>query len=122
MILRAAILTLGLVPYVYFGVLDLLQHRHVRPTPWPERLLHLSLGLTLATVISHAFFGRREIVLIGLTLFVAVRAIDEFAFHRGLPAAESSLHAKTHLGFIIFVIAILSADWIAPLTANASNE
>ena len=119
---RVVILTVGLVPYVWFGLRDVLFHKRRRPSPWPERLLHLSLGLTLLTVVTHAFAGDRGVVLAGLVLFLAARVIDEFVYHRGLPAEESSLHAKTHLGFMIFVIAWMSAERVARASSGIVIE
>ena len=110
--LRYAILTLGLSPYIFFGVRDLLHHAAHRPTPLPERLLHLAMGITLLTLVTHAYQANRGIVLLALTLFMVIRALDEYVYHRDLAAEESSLHAKTHMGFMIFIFSMLSADWL----------
>jgi hypothetical protein len=112
MIARYAILTLGLAPYAYFGARDVLHHARHRPTPPAERLLHLAMGITLLTVVTHACQGNRGVVLLALTLFMVIRATDEYVFHRGLAAEESSLHAKTHMGFMIFIVSMLGADWL----------
>ena len=47
-----------------------------------------------------------------MVLFVAARALDEFVFHRGLAAEEVDLHAKTHFGFVIFVVGVMGVDWL----------
>ena len=112
LVLRATVLTFCLAPYVYFGVRDVLHHKHHRPVSLQERLLHFMLGLTLVITIPHAYLGHTEIVLAGLMLFLVARALDEFVFHRGLSGAESDLHAKTHLGFLIFVVGVMGMDWI----------
>src|SRR6185295_2456473 len=109
---RAAILTACLVPYVYFGVRDVLHHKQHRPVSMTERILHLTLGVTLSIVIPHAFLGHWAIVLVGIVLFILARLIDEFVFHRRLAGAESDLHAKTHLGFLIFVVGLMSVNWL----------
>src|SRR5947209_12761134 len=111
-VVRAVLLTICLAPYVYFGVRDVLHHKQHRRVTYPERLLHLSLGMTLAIVIPHAYLGHLDVVIPGLTIFVIARALDEFVFHRGLAAAEADLHAKTHFGFLIFVVGVLGTDWL----------
>ncbi len=110
--MRYAILTLGLAPYTYFGVRDVLHHSRHRPTLLPERLLHLAMGLTLLTVVTHAYQANRGVALLGLVVFIVIRAMDEYIYHRGLAAEESSLHAKTHMGFMIFIVSMLGADWL----------
>ncbi len=110
--LRAALLTLCLAPYLYYGIRDVLHHRQHRQLPFGERLLHLTLGLTLVIVIPHAYRGHFEVVIPGVALFVLARALDEFIFHRGLAAAEIDLHAKTHFSFLIFVVGLMGMDWL----------
>ena len=110
--MRAVVLTLFLLPYAFFGLRDNIHHVRHRSIGWTERLLHLAIVVSLLTVIPHAYLGNRPIMLIGLLLFIAARSMDEFTFHRGLSARESDLHAKTHFAFLMFVVAILVADWL----------
>ena len=110
--LRAAVLTVSLVPYLYFGLRDVLHHKQHRTLTFGERLLHLTLGLTLTIVIPHAYLGHFDVVVAGMFLFVIARALDEFVFHRGLATAEIDLHAKTHFGFLIFVVGVMSLTWL----------
>jgi len=109
---RAALLTVFLGPYLYFGIRDVLHHKHYRPVSFTERLLHITLGMTLTIIISHAYAGHFEVVIAGFLLFVSARALDEFVFHRGLPAQEIDLHAKTHFGFLIFVVGVIGTNWL----------
>ena len=109
---RAALITVSLVPYVYFGVRDLLHHKQHRKVPLGERLLHLTLGTLLVAVVPHAYQGHWDVVIPGVILFTLTRSIDEFIFHRGLAPAEINLHAKTHLGFLIFVVGVMGAGWL----------
>jgi hypothetical protein len=111
-LVRAILLTVFLAPYLYFGIRDVLHHSHHRPVGFTERLLHITLGVALTIIISHAFAGHFEVVLAGIFLFVTARSVDEFVFHRGLPAAEVDLHAKTHFGFLIFVVGVLGTNWL----------
>ena len=110
--LRAGLLTLFLAPYLYFGIRDVLHHKHYRPVSFTERLLHIILGVALMIIISHAYAGHFEVVIAGFFLFVIARALDEFAFHRGLPPTEVDLHAKTHFGFLIFVVGVIGTNWL----------
>ena len=109
---RATVLTLSLVPYVCFGVRDLLHHKQHRTVSFAERCLHLTLGLLLLTVVPHAYQGHWDVVVPGVLLFTLVRSVDEFVFHRGLAATEIDLHAKTHLGFLIFVVGVVGVGWL----------
>src|SRR4051812_12033288 len=109
---RAAVLTLCLAPYLYFGIRDVLHHKQHRSLTFAERLLHMTLGLTLTIVIPHAYLGHFDVVIPGVVLFVLARALDEFIFHRRLASAETDLHAKTHFGFLIFVIGVMGLNWL----------
>jgi hypothetical protein len=109
---RASLLTACLAPYLYFGIRDVWHHQQHRAVSFTERLLHITLGATLTIVVPHAYLGHFDVVVPGLCLFVAARALDEFVFHRGLASAEVDLHAKTHFGFLIFVIGVLGVDWL----------
>jgi hypothetical protein len=110
--IRAIILTVCLFPYLYFGVLDVLHHKEHRPLPFAERILHLTLTLTLMIVLPHAYLGHFDVVVPGVVLFVVARSLDEFIYHRRLNRAEIDLHAKTHFGFLIFVIGLMTATWL----------
>ena len=111
-ILRAVLLTLCLAPYLYFGIRDVLHHQEHRTVSFTERLLHVTLGAMLTIIVPHAYLGHFDVVIPGLALFVAARALDEFVFHRGLAPAEIDLHAKTHFGFLIFVVGLMGVDWL----------
>jgi len=111
-VLRAIVLTLCLAPYVYFGIRDLLHHANHRPVGFIERLLHLTLGTTLIIFVPQAYLGHFEVVIPGIILFTTARALDEFVFHRGLAKAEIELHAKTHFGFLVFVVGIVGTNWL----------
>ena len=109
--IRAAVLTLFLLPYAYFGLRDNFYHAQQRSVPWPERLAHAAIVLALLTVVPQAYLGNRGLVIAGLVLFVVARAVDEYVYHRGLPATESALHARTHFAFLLYVVTIMAADW-----------
>ena len=110
--IRAAVLTVCLLPYVYFGLRDVLHHKQHRPLPYGERVLHITLTVALTIIVPHAYLGHFEIVIPGVVLFVLARSLDEFIYHRGLAVAEVDLHAKTHFGFLIFVVGVMAANWL----------
>jgi hypothetical protein len=72
--------------------------------------LHATIVLALFTVVPHAIFGSRPVMVVGLLLFVFARAIDEWTFHRQLSGGEADMHAKTHLAFLIFVVVGMTVD------------
>jgi hypothetical protein len=111
-LVRAILLTLCLAPYLYYGIRDVLHHTEHRTVSFSERLLHVTLGATLTIIIPHAYLGHYDVVIPGLVIFVAARALDEFVFHRGLAPAEVDLHAKTHFGFVIFVAGFVGTSWL----------
>lgn len=100
-----------LLPYAWAGLRDLGHHRTHRQVPPAERALHAAIGLLLMIVVPHACLGHRDVVLPGLLLFVLARALDEVFFHRGLAREEIELHARTHLGFLIFVVGMMGMNW-----------
>jgi hypothetical protein len=104
---RVALVGVCLAPYAWFGVRDLWHHKTHRVVSWTERVLHGLIGLTLTIIVPHAVLGHRDVVVPGLALFMLVRIMDEAWFHRGLAAAETDIHAKTHLGFLIFVAGLM---------------
>lgn len=111
-VVRAIVLTLCLFPYLYFGIRDVMHHKEHRPLPFGERVLHMTLTLTLTIIVPHAYLGHFDVVVPGVILFVLARSLDEFIYHRGLAVAEVDLHAKTHFGFLIFVVGLMAASWL----------
>lgn len=101
-----------LLPYAWFGLSDNLHHVKHRHVSWPERILHLTIVVSLFTVVPHAILGNQPIVLAGLVLFLIARAWDEWGFHRNLGEQETAMHAKTHLAFLIFVVMLATLDWV----------
>jgi hypothetical protein len=112
------VLAVTLVPFLALAVRDEVLHWTLRRPPVAERLLHLLLGLALASVIGRAFAFDRRGVLTTLLVFLGLGAIDEFVFHRGLPAGESDTHAKEHLALLIW-LAVFEA--LATLAAPAAG-
>lgn len=109
---RAAVLIAFFLPYTFFGLNDNLHHVRNRHISWAERILHTTIVLALFTVVPHAIFGNRSVMVVGLLLFVFARSLDEWIFHRCLPGGEADMHAKTHLAFLIFVVVGMAIDSI----------
>ncbi len=110
---RAVVLPCCLLPYACFGLNDNLHHIRHRDVGWPERILHLAIVLSLFTVIPHAVLGNHALMLGGLVLFLVARSLDEWIFHRNIPACEAEMHAKTHFAFLGFVVAYLAVESIS---------
>lgn len=110
--MRAAILSLSFLPFLYYGTKDTLFHFRGRKVCRTEHLLHAAIGVALATMFSHALLGNHPVVLGALVLFVVVGGVDEYIFHRDIPAEESDLHAKEHLALLAFVVVSLTTDWL----------
>src|SRR5262245_7944901 len=101
---RAFILTLSFIPFLYYGAKDNVFHFRGRKVSRSEHLLHAVIGLTLAIMFVHALQGHHLVVLGALLLFVVGGSVDEYIYHRDIPAVESDLHAKEHLALLIFVV------------------
>lgn len=110
--MRAVLLTFSLLPYLYYGVKDNAYHFRGRVVSKTEHMLHLAIGITLIAAIANAYTGRQAILILGLVIFGVAGAIDEYIYHRGIPAEESDLHAKEHLGLLLFVVVSLATDWL----------
>ena len=88
-------------------------------------MLHAAIGLVLVIMFSHAVMAHHYVVLAALLLFIIAGGIDEYIYHRDIPAEESDLHAKEHLALLIFVVASLTTDaleknhWSIVQTVNA---
>jgi hypothetical protein len=113
MLIRSLILTLALIPYLYYGTKDNLYHFRGRRVPLAEHLLHLGVGVTITGAIASAYRGRVAAMIAGLLLFLVVGATDEFIYHRHLPEHETDLHAKGHMALLLFVIVSVATQWSA---------
>jgi hypothetical protein len=68
--MRAAILTVSFLPFLYYGTKDTLFHFRGRKVTGSEHLLHAVIGLVLAIMFTHALQGHHLVVLGALLLFV----------------------------------------------------
>jgi len=110
--MRPAIVILSFLPFLYYAIKDARFHFVGRRVSVAEHILHLAIGISLAIVLSHAVMGNTGLMLIGLLLLVIAGGIDEYLWHRGIPEAETDLHAKEHLALLIFVVATSALNWL----------
>jgi len=110
--MRAAILTVSFLPFLYYGTKDTMFHFRGRKVTRPEHLLHAVVGLALAIMFTHALKSHHLVVLGALLLFVVAGGVDEYIYHRNIPPEESDLHAKEHLALLIFIVISLATDWL----------
>jgi hypothetical protein len=110
--MRAGILILSFLPFIYYGTKDTLFHFKGRPVTRTEHLLHAGIGVVLATMFISALSANHLVMLSALVLFVVAGSLDEYVYHRGIPAEESDLHAKEHLALLVFLVMSLATDWL----------
>jgi hypothetical protein len=110
--MRAAILVLTFLPFLYYGAKDTAFHFRGRKVSRTEHVLHAVIGVILAIMFTHAVMAHHLITLGALLLFVVAGGVDEYIFHRGIPAEESDLHAKEHLALLSFLVVSLATDWL----------
>ncbi|CAN5851122.1 hypothetical protein BH11VER1_BH11VER1_14940 [soil metagenome] len=111
--MRALILSLSFLPFIYFASKDHSFHFRGRKVSRTEHLLHAGIGLSLIIVFSHAVMANHWQMVGGLVFFALAGAVDEYIFHRDIPGEESDLHAKEHLALLAFIVISLTTDWLA---------
>ena len=111
--MRPAILAVSFLPFLYYAAKDSVFHLRGRKVSLTEHVLHGAIGLVLAILFAHALMAHHVIVLGALIMFAAAGSIDEYIFHRDIPAEESDLHAKEHMSLLIFIVVSLGTDWLA---------
>ena len=47
-----------------------------------------------------------------LVIFLLAGGLDEYVYHRHIPEEETDLHAKGHLGLLIFVVVSIVTQWL----------
>jgi hypothetical protein len=110
--MRYAILSISLLPYLYYGTKDNIYHFIGRKVSVIEHLVHLFIGITLFAAIAQAYWARPIAFVAGIAIFLVAGAIDEYIYHRNLPEHESDLHAKGHLALLIFVVVAVGTIWL----------
>jgi hypothetical protein len=105
------LLGLSLLPFLYYAVRDQILHFTARKVSIAENVLHLFLAILLTIVIGRAALFQPKQAAIALLLFVALGAIDEYVFHRGIPEAEHDVHAKEHFALLAFIAVFGALTW-----------
>jgi hypothetical protein len=103
-----ALLILPLLPFVVYAGMDLAFHFRSRKPGIAEEAVHVALGLCQLVLVVNAFRGDLARLALGGLGVAVFGAADEFAFHRGLPARESDLHAKSHFALFAFTAAAVA--------------
>ena len=109
--IRVAGIALAFLPFVWFAYRDTRYHLDLRKPGNPENLVHLGLGVCQIALLVNAIRADLQWELIALGGIAVLGAIDEFGFHRELPAFESDVHAKTHFALFIFVVVALGLNF-----------
>jgi hypothetical protein len=110
--MRAVILCFSFLPFLYYGAKDTAFHFRGRKVSLTEHLLHAAIGMVLVIMFTHALMAHHLVMVGALVLFAVAGGVDEYIFHRDIPAEESDLHAKEHLALLIFIVVSLATDWL----------
>lgn len=111
--MRALVILVSFAPFAWYAFRDHQMHMSGRQVPKVENFLHLVLGIALAGMLATAISGSIGRFLVFLAMMVGFGAVDEFVFHRDIPAEEHMTHAKEH--FLLLVFVGLTLAW-EPLT------
>ena len=112
--LRIGAVVLAFVPFATFAWLDTRYHLSTRKPGGPENLVHLGLGICQLGLLVNAVRSDLKFELFALAGISVLGGIDEFGFHRALPAFESDVHAKSHFALFIFVVVALGLNYALP--------
>jgi len=110
--MRPLLLSLALLPYLYYGGRDGVYHFVGRRVSVAEHLLHGAIAILLGSAVVLAFRGLQGRMLLALAAFLVAGAADEYIYHRSLPEAETDLHAKGHMALLIFVVTSMATAWL----------
>ena len=108
--MRETLVVVAFLPFLYYATLDGIFHFRGRRVSLSEHVIHVVIGLSLALVFTAAVMANQPVMLGSLVAFLVSGGLDEFVWHRDLPAPESDLHAKEHLALLIFLGITLLVD------------
>jgi hypothetical protein len=110
--MRMALIIGSFLPFAYFGVKDNAFHFRGRQVSLSEHFLHFGIGMAQAIILVQALRRNLLMMFVGMALLSVAGAIDEYIYHRKLPAEESDLHAKQHFALFIFVVVAITATYL----------
>ena len=108
--MRETLIVVAFLPFLYYATLDGIFHFRGRRVSLSEHVIHVVIGLSLALVFTAAVMANQPVMLGSLVAFLVSGGLDEFVWHRDLPAHESELQAKEHLSLLIFLGVTLLLD------------
>jgi hypothetical protein len=100
---RPLLLSVLILPFIALAIRDGRMHGNLRQVPRLERVLHGLLAVSILGLVLGVFGKHEALTLCGLSLFALVGGLDEFVYHRGIPAEETDTHAKEHLLLMLFL-------------------
>ncbi|HWZ89857.1 MAG TPA: hypothetical protein VNW92_13435 [Polyangiaceae bacterium] len=107
-VLRFLMLVSSALAFLWYAGKDMRFHLVGRRVSGAENAMHGALGLSQLALLVGAFFDAGAWAAGGALATALLGASDEYVFHRGIPGAESDLHAKAHLALFIFVAVALA--------------
>jgi hypothetical protein len=108
--MRETLVIVSFLPFLYYATLDGAFHFRGRRVSLAEHVIHLVIGLAVGLIFTAAVMANSTVMLASLGIFLISGSLDEFVWHRDLPAHESNLHAKEHLALLIFLGVTLLVD------------
>jgi hypothetical protein len=100
---RVIWLGLGVIPYLSLVVVDAWMHERARKVPAIERITHYLSAIALLAFLAGAFWDRRSLAVVSLTVFVVLIAFDELGFHRRIARSERRVHFAAYASLIVFI-------------------
>lgn len=112
--IRIGAIAVAFLPFAWFAYRDTRYHLGARKPGNAENLVHLGLGVAQIALLVNAIRADLRFELFALGGIALLGAVDEFGFHRQLPAFESDVHAKSHFALFIFVVVALGLNYALP--------
>lgn len=110
--MRLLVLAAAAAPFFVYAARDLRVHLGPRKPGGQENALHVLLGVAQLALFVAAGIGHLRGEITAVVAVALLGALDEFVFHRGLPADESDLHAKAHFALFVFVATALAVNHV----------
>ncbi|MFO1520164.1 MAG: hypothetical protein U1F57_10955 [bacterium] len=100
---KTFVIGFSFLPFLYFAGKDNFLHFRARKVSVWEHIVHLVLGIALAFFFRAALRSELFKNLWIIAVLAIAGSLDEFLFHRNLPAEETEMHAKEHWALFLFL-------------------